>query len=484
MRTYKKAVRWLSFSVFLISSILAAYLGFVSEFYLGRYYNILVSVGCVSISLVSLLSRKYGLVVSTNALIAYLGIILLQVLFVNLEAERSYKVKKIKEMRKKGIKAYPNLHSQNFLWKDARKEYKTRTIQRLLQNEYLEPPKAKGKEYIPLGTLGDTYTVYCKEDDSELAYWSDKYGFNNPDETLARMRDESGNEIALVGDSFVEGACVSNENHFAGLLRQEGYEVLNLGRGGNGPILNYASLVEYASYYEPDIVLWFYYPGNDIVRINKSGQYVEWPSDVQVEYSSRIVKKYLKNKGFDQGLKNVKREIDENLKRRLESEIKDRVSSLENEKKYELEKVVQVMTAEALVKRMKNLVENVSFSSGNQKSPSEVFSERNVGEALRNTKKSLKLSKKKVSGWGGEMLMVYLPSMNVCKGKAEKNPVRGEVMEMTKDLSIGVIDIAKNMYRGGCKKYFAKNGVHLNEKGYKKVFRTVKQRTKDKFKSE
>ena len=54
-------------------------------------------------------------------------------------------------------------------------------------------------------------------------------------------------EFFLVGDSFTHGNCVNEPHTISGnlrsMLKQGG--VLNLGQGGNGPLIEYASLREY-----------------------------------------------------------------------------------------------------------------------------------------------------------------------------------------------------------------------------------------------
>ena len=53
-------------------------------------------------------------------------------------------------------------------------------------------------------------------------------------------------EYLLVEDSFTHGACVNRPDDIASVLRKlTNKTVLNLGYGGNGPLLQYAGLREY-----------------------------------------------------------------------------------------------------------------------------------------------------------------------------------------------------------------------------------------------
>jgi len=63
---------------------------------------------------------------------------------------------------------------------------------------------------------------------------TDRYGFNNPDEVWEAPK---GGDIAL-GDSFTWGADIAPGLGFVDLIRERRETVVNLGCGGNGPLLN------------------------------------------------------------------------------------------------------------------------------------------------------------------------------------------------------------------------------------------------------
>ena len=71
-------------------------------------------------------------------------------------------------------------------------------------------------------------------------------------------------EYLLVGDSFTHGACVNRPNDISSVLRSLSKKsVLNLGMGGNGPLIEYATLREYLNT-KVKKVLWIYFEGNDL----------------------------------------------------------------------------------------------------------------------------------------------------------------------------------------------------------------------------
>ncbi len=71
--------------------------------------------------------------------------------------------------------------------------------------------------------------------------------------------------IAALGDSFTHGSCVERDLNLVGRMAEfQKSSVLNLGMGGNGPLLMLATLVEYLPAVRPEAVLWVYYEGNDL----------------------------------------------------------------------------------------------------------------------------------------------------------------------------------------------------------------------------
>ena len=104
---------------------------------------------------------------------------------------------------------------------------------------------------FPLGGISDKTIVYCNESGQYKIFESDEHGFNNP-----KGQYRKGNiQAALVGDSFTIGSCVKSGEDIAGRLRNKGISALNLGNGGNGPLIELALLKEYVEVVEPEIVL-------------------------------------------------------------------------------------------------------------------------------------------------------------------------------------------------------------------------------------
>ena len=72
-------------------------------------------------------------------------------------------------------------------------------------------------------------------------------------------------DLALVGDSYVEGAYVSDEETVAVRLQEvTGRAVVNLGVSGYGSLQELKVLERYALPLEPRMVPWFFFEGNDL----------------------------------------------------------------------------------------------------------------------------------------------------------------------------------------------------------------------------
>jgi hypothetical protein len=155
----------------------------------------------------------------------------------------------------------------------------------------------------PLGSISNRQLLFCNEHGEWLTYRSDKHGFRNPKGIYDKNID-----IVLVGDSFTQGHCVKNGEDIAGWLRKmTGLNVLNVGMGSNGPLIELATIKEYAEPFKPKAVFMFYYPGNDMESIAN-------------ERVSPVLMKYLE-KGFTQNLLEKQEVIDKALMKYVENDV-------------------------------------------------------------------------------------------------------------------------------------------------------------------
>ena len=148
-----------------------------------------------------------------------------------------------------------------------------------------------------LSGVSDRQTIHCNENGYYTVYNSDRYGFNNNDE----IWDEEKIDYILIGDSFTHGACVNRPDNISSILSNiKNKKVLNLGYGGTGPLIQYATLKEYFPG-NTEKIIWVYFEGNDI-------------SGLKEELKNPILNKYITDLNFTQNLKYKNLEKDKWLK--------------------------------------------------------------------------------------------------------------------------------------------------------------------------
>ena len=177
-----------------------------------------------------------------------------------------------------------------------------------------------GEKIFPLAGISNILTINCNENGKVSTYISDRFGFSNDDSVW----DENEIETLIIGDSFAHGACVDQDEGFAKNLKNlSNKNVVNLGFGANGPLLEYATYVEYGRELKAKNVLWFYYEGNDLRNLRN-------------EINSDILLNYI-NKNFVQNLKNKQTKIDVYLQNYLNKNI----SNTKKNKKINLFKILK-----------------------------------------------------------------------------------------------------------------------------------------------
>ena len=143
-------------------------------------------------------------------------------------------------------------------------------------------------EIYPLSSYSNELNIHCNDIGEYSIYKSDRYGFNNND-----IYWEKDVKNFLIGDSFVHGACVNQNQTISGNLNYYGYPSINLGMSYVGPLIEYAILKEYLPLNTSDTkkLFWFWYEGNDYDDFNR-------------EFNNKILNKYLINYNFNQNLIN------------------------------------------------------------------------------------------------------------------------------------------------------------------------------------
>ena len=126
--------------------------------------------------------------------------------------------------------------------------------------------------------LPDPVLGWRLKPDSDVSVWTagtmvrvstNSHGWRDVEHTLAKP--EGVFRILVLGDSFMEGDAVSDEDTFARQLetvaRQDGLEnvdVINMSVSGYGTLQSYLAYVEEGMSYSPDLVLLGFFNGNDV----------------------------------------------------------------------------------------------------------------------------------------------------------------------------------------------------------------------------
>ena len=299
------------------------------------------------------------------------------------------------------------------------------------------------KNLLPLGGVSNITTVFCKEGKEFSIYRSDRYGFNNPD--IVWENDDFS--YFLIGDSFVQGSCVQQDENFASQIRKhEKVNAISLGMAGNGPLIEFATLKEYAIKKNPKNILWFYFERNDL-------------ADLKIEKTSSIIMKYLKN-NFNQNLISNQKKIDKDLRKYIK--LAEEEKNIKNKKNYST-------FAEAINKiiRLQIVRDKTSLDRGFKVKIDPLF------------KKILFKVKELVDQNNINLYFIYLPDKerySSNKMNDEKYLRRSEVIDIINSLNITLIDIHKQFFikqEDPLNFYAQRIYGHYSAEGYNKIAKII-----------
>jgi len=286
---------------------------------------------------------------------------------------------------------------------------------------------------LPLGGIANKTVVHCNESGHYAVYQSDRFGFNNPDFVWGHKMID----WFLIGDSFVQGACVSEGFDIASQIRlQTGGSVINVGSSGNGPLIELATLTEYAEDQKPKHVLWFYYEGNDLER------------NLRKEKKSQLLMQYLES-GFSQRLRAKQPKIDTLLLNYI-SQQKQRKEAVDYKRLLRLFHLRERLGLNRLVVNVEPLfIEIMSHA------------------------------RDRVRKWGGELYFIYVPEFYRYAGDIKDHDgyrKRKLVIDTVEALGIPVVDLHQDFFSNVVDplSFFPlKMAKHYTAQGYQQVAKTV-----------
>ena len=306
---------------------------------------------------------------------------------------------------------------------------------------WLDQPVPGKSELFPLSGLSRRLTVFCEEQPhSAVMYVSDRHGFRND----AQRWDTEPVPLAAIGDSFTQGACMEGGRGFVELIGRQAGPVLNLGMSGDGPLLELATLKEYLPPRAPRLVLWFFYPGNDLFDLDR-------------ERRDPLLLRYLED-GFSQHLPTRQDEID------------DRVGEWLTEAEARLDPGRLVTLIDGEEAALQRLIEFTSLRPLRRMAAAASPPERDYaffGRVLHEARSS-------VERWGGQLVFVYLPDhIAVSRLPAAKRRARDSTLDVIGRLHIPVFDVEAETRSMKRSELFYYSTSHYSERGNEVVARVV-----------
>jgi len=349
------------------------------------------------------------------------------------------KMEVLDDLRDSGVEAYPNI------------------VPGYLINSNGLTTK-KGRIY-PLGTISNSTTILGNESGYYPIIETDEHGFNNP----KGLYNKNKVDIILTGDSFAEGYTVHQNESIGAVLRQLDFNAISIGKGGNGSLIELATLKEYAEPLKPKIVLWVYFV-NDL-------------NDLEVEMQSSILKKYLNEDDYSQNLISRQEEIDavlinyaqvewEKEKNKEKERVENNTNWTTNTNEVIINKIINNRIIRILkLNKLRRMI-NLRPTPTPTPAPTPIFVD------------ILQKSKQMVSDWDGKMYFVYLPEF-ARYSIGNEDPNRDFVLRTATELDIPIIDIHKEVFDphpDPLSLFPFRIGHHYTAEGYKLVVEAIGKR--------
>ena len=214
-----------------------------------------------------------------NKRLISINVIILLAIFFALEVISGYAW----NLRRYNYKRSSLIHTVRAISRKANKSSKYKRLSLLRQNgsensypAYLFDPQIhKSTSLYWLGHPPNSTIVYCQEASGLIEFQTNKLGFRS----LSNQNLDKPLDLILVGDSYSEGACVNPPYDIASNLGKNS-NLLNLGRGGSGPLFQFGLMKELFRLIDlKEItlrdgfdVVWIIFTGNDLKNLAEERQ--------------------------------------------------------------------------------------------------------------------------------------------------------------------------------------------------------------------
>jgi hypothetical protein len=245
----------------------------------------------------------------------------------------------------------------------------------------------------------------------------------------------------------------------ASLLRSEGINSLNLGNGGNGPLIELGLLKEYAEPLRPELVFWIYYEGNDLIELEK-------------ERDVPLLMRYLED-NYIQNLLDRQAEIDAILVKHVNVRWMKELPLIANQPRIALEQ--EARDSRIKIFKLWYLRNRIGLinTTKRARNPARIT---NYKSQLPLFTEILAAASRRTSGWGGNLYFVYLPTMEryVYDNYDGNFYDRDDVLAIVRHIGIPLIDFHEVLSRHSDPLSLVPHaGAHYNADGYKLLADTI-----------
>lgn len=338
------------------------------------------------------------------------------------------------------------------------------------------PRGEDGRTLFPLSNESNKKAIYCNEGGERIIYETDEHGFHNPPGIWA-----NGIDIAIIGDSFANGACVESETNAVARIREKHPRTVTVGSSGSGPMLELAVLREYVAPFTPETVVWWYFEGNDLLEI-------------QTEKNDPFIAQYL-NRDFTQNLLERQDEVDAIRQQYIEVQEETRreeliTTELDPDEPitmrrfltlYQLRRLLGIdfvpNDAVSSTPRPERIRTKVAPQEEDEAAKKEKAAKAHYNRTIEELPENLSLLKDTlveardtVHEWGGEFIIVYIPQWERYGNEDVEDWMfqRKEVMPLLEELEVPIIDFkqTQDAHPDPLSLYPYRINGHYNADGY------------------
>lgn len=277
------------------------------------------------------------------------------------------------------------------------------------------PLLVDGEPTIALGSIARTTTVCCNEGGQYLIYETDEHGFPNPPNSWSE-----GVDMAIIGGSGAVSESVPQADGIPALMRARYPRTVTLGAGGNGPLLELATIREYLPALKPRQVLWLFSESHS-------------PEYLVSESRSEALMRYL-NGSYQQHLIAKQDALNGAIAKYFDDGV-------------QAEEVAESWSSAArnfaFLKSVRTLL--YYFVTARTRHPEPVAFDPVLFEKI------LKEGKREIGAWGGSVTAIYFPDSSRYAGICNYSPELRQIYDHTHDMflnaasdaQIPVIDLTK-----------------------------------------